>query len=683
MDASGTLARRNPPSLRIQANVALVHLLILAAAGWLIVVTESWNRWSPGELLVIAALTFVSDVTAVEIGASRLKISGSFLGVVPAAILLGGAPAALLGVLTIVVAWPRSREAGHYFRNNLVTYACAPLVSGLLFHAATRVLHVSPSDLSYYLLVFGAFMLALSLNFVGIAGYQCYLDGTSLLHKTRETLAPVLGAELFAALLTMAAVFMTQKLGVIGLALFGLVLFVFQYLVGELLTSKHRSDELQRMATTDELTGLANREAFRSRLSELIDGADGAGGVFGVMMMDLDRFKEINDTLGHHYGDMLLRELGPRLAAAVGPTGLVARFGGDEFAVIPGHATDDPDRLAELAAPLLKCVQEPFQIDELSLEVGVSIGIARFPRDGKDANALLRRADVAMYAAKESHSGWKLYEAQHDHHSLQRLGVLSDFRRGLAAEELIVHYQPIVNLDTLSPTGAEGLVRWQHPQLGLLPPGAFIQAVEQTGLIGPLTRYVLDRSIAQCAEWRREGRDLNVAVNLSVRNLLDRDLPREIERMLEHHSLPPEALQLEITESMIMSDPDRAMATVNRLSALGVCLSIDDYGTGYSSLANLRRLPIDELKIDRSFVTPMMKDESDLIIVRSTINLAHDLGLRIIAEGVEDEHTLEQLAMLGCDLVQGYHVSRPMAPEAFADWIRVADEDASAAGAGV
>jgi diguanylate cyclase len=322
-------------------------------------------------------------------------------------------------------------------------------------------------------------------------------------------------------------------------------------------------------------------------------------------------------------------------------------------------------------------------IDELSLEVGVSIGIARFPHDGKDANALLRRADVAMYAAKESHSGWKLYEAEHDHHSLQRLGVLSDFRRGLAAEELIVHYQPIVNLDTLSPTAAEGLVRWQHPQLGLLPPGAFIQAVEQTGLIGPLTRYVLDRSMAQCAEWRREGRELNVAVNLSVRNLLDRDLPREIERMLEHHSLPPDALQLEITESMIMSDPDRAMATVNRLSALGVRLSIDDYGTGYSSLANLRRLPIDELKIDRSFVTPMMKDESDLIIVRSTINLAHDLGLKIIAEGVEDEHTLEQLAMLGCDLVQGYHVSRPMAPEAFSDWIRVADEDTSATGAGV
>jgi diguanylate cyclase (GGDEF)-like protein len=444
---------------------------------------------------------------------------------------------------------------------------------------------------------------------------------------------------------------------------------IFQYLVGELLVSKRRSEELRRMATTDELTALANRETFRANLEQEIEACTRAGRAFPVMMMDLDRFKEINDTLGHHYGDMLLRELGPRLAACIGPDGMVARFGGDEFAILPGRFTDDPDELEELAMPLLGSVQQPFVVDELSLEVGASIGIARFPRDGRDAYTLLRRADVAMYAAKDSHTGCELYVAEHDHHSVQRLGALSDFRRGLATDEIIVHYQPIVDLEDLRVSGAEGLVRWQHPELGLLPPGAFIGAIEQTGLIGPLTRYVLERSIAQCAGWHREGRDLSVAVNLSVRNLLDRTLPKEIERLLDTYRLPPQALQLEITESMIMSDPERAMATVSRLSDLGVRLSVDDYGTGYSSLANLRRLPIDELKIDRSFVTPMLKDESDLIIVRSTINLAHDLGLKIIAEGVEDEPTLERLALLGCDHAQGFHLSRPMAPEDFAKWL--------------
>jgi EAL domain-containing protein (putative c-di-GMP-specific phosphodiesterase class I) len=282
-----------------------------------------------------------------------------------------------------------------------------------------------------------------------------------------------------------------------------------------------------------------------------------------------------------------------------------------------------------------------------------------------------------MYSAKETQTGCKLYAAEHDHHSLRRLSLLSDVRRALATDEVIVHYQPKVDLDNRRVWGAEALVRWQHPEHGLLPPAAFVHVVEQTGLIGPLTRHVLERSIWQCAAWRHDGQDLSVAVNLSVRNLLDRDLPSEIERMLSTSGLPPEALELEITESMIMSDPDRALATVTRLSALGVGLSVDDFGTGYSSLANLKRLPIDELKIDQSFVSPMLKDESDLIIVRSTINLGHDLGLNVIAEGVEDAPTLERLALIGCDLAQGYHVSRPLPPGAFVDWLERGGHDQS------
>ncbi|MBV8220536.1 MAG: EAL domain-containing protein, partial [Solirubrobacterales bacterium] len=410
---------------------------------------------------------------------------------------------------------------------------------------------------------------------------------------------------------------------------------------------------------------------FRTVLEERIAAAGEAGTTFAVMLIDLDRFKEINDTLGHHFGDELLRDLGPRLAEAIGPEGLVARLGGDEFAVLPGENTADADELEAIARRLTACVQQPVGVDEMMLEVGVSIGIARFPRDGEDPHSLLRSADVAMYAAKEAHAGCKVYAAALDRHSVRRLNVLSDFRRALDTDEIVVFYQPIMHLDGTRVHGAEALVRWQHPELGLLPPSDFMPIVEQTGLIGPMTRHVLERAVAQCAAWRRAGQELTVSVNLSVRNLLDPDLASLISDLLTIYRLDPAALELEITESMLMSDPDRSLITLTRLSQLGVGLSVDDYGTGYSSLANLRRLPIDELKIDRSFVSPMLSDESDLIIVRSTINLGHDLGLKVVAEGVEDEATLHRLEGLGCDLAQGYHFSKPLSAEAFNKWMGV------------
>jgi diguanylate cyclase (GGDEF)-like protein len=641
----------------------------LAGAALLIALTADAYHWKPWPMIVIAAFTIASDLTDVETGSPRLRISGSGLGLVLAAVLLGGGPAALIGVIAISVGWLHTREPAHHLRNNLAVYAWSPLLAGLLFAGATQALGVGTHQVAYYLLVFVAYVVALMVNFFAIAGYVCYLQHESLVEKTRVTLAPLLSAQLFSALLTMGAVYLTHELGTTGLAVLGLTFVIFQYLVGELLKSQQRSEELQRIVTTDELTGLANRERFREVMEERIREAREASGRLVVMLMDLDRFKEINDTLGHHYGDVLLRDLGPRLVDAVGVHGLVARLGGDEFGILPPQGSDDIAAVEQVASRLTKCVSAPFVVDELSLEVGVSIGIARFPEDGDDSHALLRCADIAMYAAKEAQCDFKLYAADQNQHSVRRLSVLSDIRHALSSDQIVVHYQPIVDVEDLTVTGAEGLVRWQHPELGLIPPGAFVQTVEQTGLIGPLTRHVLERSIAECASWRKEGRDLSVAVNLSVRNLLDRDLPREIERLLSAYSLPPEALELEITESMIMSDPERAVATVTRLSALGVRMSVDDFGTGYSSLANLRRLPIKDLKIDRSFVSPMLSDESDLIIVRSTINLGHDLGLRVIAEGVEDAATLQELALLGCDLAQGYHVSRPMAADAFEQWL--------------
>jgi diguanylate cyclase (GGDEF)-like protein len=680
MDADPKPTGSVPVRPRPAWGVVAAQVLGLAGVAAAIVATRGSARWSLDSLVVIAMMAVVSDLTCTDVPGSRVRLSGSFLGIVLASVLLGGGPAALVGMATIVVGWFRWRESFHHFLNNLVTFAWFPLLSGLFFHALVHLARTGPHQADYYLLVFATFLFALALNFLSVASFVCHLQGGSLLQKAREALVPVLSAELFSGLLTMVAVYVAVQLGIVGLTLFALVLVIFQHLVGELLLSQRRSKELHRMATVDDLTGLANRERFRARIEEEVAACRPTRKPFSVVLMDLDRFKEVNDTLGHDYGDLLLRELGPRLVEVVGPQGMVARLGGDEFAIFQGLHTDDVEELEAFAVRLLEAVKQPIVVDELSLELdgGVdelsleldgSVGLARFPHDGDDAHTLLRRADLAMYAAKKAQTGFKFYDRGLDESSAQRLSVLSDFRRALLNDELVVHYQPIVDLDNLAVRGAEGLVRWEHPERGLLPPGAFMQAVEQTGLIGPLTRHVLDRAMAQCAEWRRSGNELSVAVNLSVRNLLDHDLPNEIEELLSQHSLPPEALQLEITESMIMSDPERAIATVRRLSDLGIHLSVDDFGTGYSSLMNLRQLPINELKIDRSFVTPMLKDESDLIIVRSTINLGHDLGLRIVAEGVEDERTLMRLALLGADLAQGYHLSKPLPPEAFTRWL--------------
>ena len=606
------------------------------------------------------------EVTAV-VGAA--KVAGDMIGILMAIALLGPGPAALLAGVAILVSWVRCRPRAHLVVLNFSTFLWYPLAAGLFFHATVRLFDLGPQAAAYYLVVFPTFAVALLVNFTSIFATLCYLNRSSLVQAAREALVPLLSAQLFSALLSMAAIYVAIQAGTVGIAFTVLALLIFQYLVGELLKSKQRGDQLQRIATTDELTGLANRERFRARLDETIATARATDQAFAVMLLDLDRFKEVNDTLGHHFGDELLRDLGPRLAEAIGPEGLVARLGGDEFAVLPSEWTSDTDELEAIAGRLIGCVQQPVVVDEMTLEVGVSIGVARFPRDGEDPHSLLRSADVAMYAAKEAHSGCKVYAAALDRHSVRRLSVLSEFRRALDSDEIVVFYQPIMYMDGARVHGAEALVRWQHPELGLLPPSDFIPIVEQTGLIGPLTKHVLERAVAECTQWRRAGRELTVSVNLSVRNLLDPEVPALIGDLLAVYGLAPEALQLEITESMLMSDPDRSLVTLTRLAQLGVGLSVDDYGTGYSSLANLRRLPIDELKIDRSFVSPMLSDESDLIIVRSTINLGHDLGLKVVAEGVEDEATLTRLEGLNCDFAQGYHFSKPLPPEAFTQWM--------------
>ena len=427
-----------------------------------------------------------------------------------------------------------------------------------------------------------------------------------------------------------------------------------------------RADASRHQALHDVLTGLPNRALFHDRVDRALQNALRDGSHPVVMLLDLDRFKEINDALGHHNGDELLRLVGPRIARVLRSSDTVARLGGDEFAVLLPTAPD-AEAGAEVGEKILVALAEPFTVQGVELEVGASIGVACFPQHGEDVETLVQRADVAMYLAKGTRSGSELYVAERDAVP-DALAVVGDLRRGLDDGELALVYQPKVNLLTGEVRGVEALVRWMHPDRGLVLPASFVGHAEHTGLIRPLTMHVLEGALAQVGDWRRSGLDLSVAVNLSVRNLLDRSLPDDVAALLERWDVPATALELELTESTIMADPARAREILEALHDLGVGLSIDDFGTGYSSLGKLKQLPVDEIKIDRSFVTGMARDRSDATIVRSTIDLARNLGLRVVAEGIEDMEVRNELAELGCDLGQGYLFSEPLSGDALHGW---------------
>jgi diguanylate cyclase (GGDEF)-like protein len=430
-------------------------------------------------------------------------------------------------------------------------------------------------------------------------------------------------------------------------------------------TALHQSREL---ALTDELTGLANRRLFLQRLNAAL-GDDGDTPL-AVAMVDLDRFKELNDTLGHHAGDRLLAQLGPRLQDIVGDAGLVARLGGDEFALLlPGAGLA---KAAELGRRVGIALQMPFEIDGLEVVMDASIGAAMCPDDGLDAEALLQRADVAMYQAKEARTGFQAYDASRDRHSRERLSLMAELRRALERDELILHYQPKVELATGRVAGVEALVRWQHPVHGLRGPGAFLPHAEHTALMRPLTLHVLETALSQLAAWRADGLDLDVAVNLAVQNLLDLRTPGQVSELLARHGLPASALTLEVTESLMLHDPQRAGEVLADLKGLGVGLALDDFGTGYSSLEHLKRLPVNELKIDKSFVMAMDRDPADRAIVASTAALGRSLGLLVVAEGVESAASARVLTAIGCQLAQGFHYSPPVPADQLPGLVRAA-----------
>jgi diguanylate cyclase (GGDEF)-like protein len=428
------------------------------------------------------------------------------------------------------------------------------------------------------------------------------------------------------------------------------------------------SAEREHQALHDPLTGLPNRKLLLRKVRAAMADAGPTDQQVGLFLLDLDRFKDVNDTLGHHAGDELLTHVADRLGSVVRPEDTVARLGGDEFGVLL-PVIRDGSMAQEVAERIRTALAQPFLVAGVAIDLEASIGIALYPAHASQPDLLMQRADVAMYQAKETRSGIETYAADRDPHSTQRLSLFGQLRRAIEVGELVLHYQPKVDLGTGEVAGVEALVRWEHPERGLLPPDTFVPLAEQTGLMKSLTAHVLEEALRQTAAWSEAGLQVRMAVNVSARDLHDDTFCARVSDALARTGVPASFLELELTERVVMADPERALENLTALSRLGVRLSLDDFGTGYSSLAYLRRLPVTEIKIDKSFVLRMDVDDEDATIVRSTIDLAHGLGLRVLAEGVETAETWQRLHDLGCDAAQGYFLSRPYPAPVVTDWL--------------
>ena len=443
----------------------------------------------------------------------------------------------------------------------------------------------------------------------------------------------------------------------------------FNMLTGEL---KDLYEKLGTMAFSDPLTKLPNRTLFNDRVGQAINISERQQSSFALFMMDLDRFKQVNDTLGHTVGDKLLQQVAERLQGALRKSDTItrmsdetlARLGGDEFAaVLP---LIESGNYAGLAAKRIQdSMLQPFMIENHSLNVGISIGIALYPSNGTDADTLVRHADVAMYQAKKDQRGFVFYDSEQDRHSVFHLTMESELRSAMEQNKLQLYFQPKIDIPSGKICSAEALLRWIHPERGFVPPDEFIPIAEQSGLIEPLTQWVLNKALEQCTKWHTAGFPISVAVNLSARSLHNSNITEDVELALANWKVPSSGLCLELTESAIMADPEQAMDILTKLNDMGVLLSVDDFGTGYSSLAYLKKLPVNEIKIDKSFVMDMTRDSNDSAIVHSIVDLAHNMSLKVVAEGVETQEILQHLTLMGCDIAQGYYFDRPLPPEDF------------------
>jgi len=436
--------------------------------------------------------------------------------------------------------------------------------------------------------------------------------------------------------------------------------------------NKRYLDKLESLANHDPLTSLPNRTLFYRRVKDAFENSSRSRKM-ALLLLDLDRFKEINDTLGHAAGDKVLKQLGPRLEVELGESpGMVARLGGDEFAIFLPNIRN-PQHAVVMAHRFLDSVCQVFEIEGFQTEISASVGVALAPDHASDASTLMRYADVAMYHAKNRLKGVSLYDSAFDSHTPKRLALIGALGTAIRENQLYLQYQPKVSVLNGSVSGLEALLRWNHPTMGFVSPGEFVPIAEMSSFIYAMSSWVLEQTIKQCAQWRNAGVDLVVAMNLSARNLIDDRIVSDLKRFLQKYNLPGENLEMEITESTLMSDPERALISLSKIDELGVSLAIDDFGTGYSSLAYLKKLPVKTLKIDGSFVQGMEKDDQDEIIVNSTIQLAHNLGLNIVAEGVETEEVFQRLIKLGCDNAQGYFISRPLDADKVTEWMEMSE----------
>lgn len=417
----------------------------------------------------------------------------------------------------------------------------------------------------------------------------------------------------------------------------------------------------------DQLTGLPNRNFLYDKIDGLIRDGGLRRSSFVVLMMDLNQFKEINDSMGHQAGDKLIQYVATRIKKILRVTDIFVRLGGDEFAVLlPGA---DEKTAKTVAQSIVQFMREPFKVDRRQIPIGLSIGLARYPDDGTSADMLIQHADVAMYQAKDSGTGYAVYDASADQYTTDRLNMLCNLRDAMDNHEITLYYQPIVDLGRGNVWGVEALARWQHAELGMVMPSEFIPLAVQSNLMRPLSQYILQAAIQQMAQWRDDGIELRMSVNLSVHDIQDVLLPEKLRSLIERYRINPARLVLEITESSVMTDSHSVRVVIEQLHDMGVTLAIDDFGTGYSSLAYLKQIPADEIKIDKSFVRDMTRDDNDAVIVRTTIDLAHNMGRQVIAEGVEDREAYDLLEILRCDLVQGYYICKPLPEPKLRQWL--------------
>jgi diguanylate cyclase (GGDEF)-like protein len=641
-----------------------VALLGLAALGVIVGVSPlDVHRLGSLEFLALALSVMLGELFPLELprrsGDGEVTTSTMFTF----ALLLGvGLVPALAAQLTASVAqdrlagkpwWQVGFNIGQYTLSVTAAAAVQWLIAG---HGVLQTGTLVPIDLVAVVAAAAAFFIV---NLLLVTRATTLYEGTPFRHALMTDLP--FGLSVGAVLLCLAPV-------VVTVLRYSPLLYplVFVPLIGVYATGGQtvRAATAEHLATHDSLTELPNRRWFREAAGRALGSPSVLSGA--LLLIDLNGFKDVNDTLGHHHGDLVLRELGPRLRDSFREQDLVARLGGDEFAVFMPAA--DPEAAQEAVQRLQCALRTPVEVEGVSIELAASTGLAWYPEHGDDVDTLLQRADVAMYHAKDSQRQLVAYRPEDDYHSPARLALVADLRRALAEDRLVLHYQPQVELGLGVPVAAEGLVRWEHPHRGLLGPPEFIEVAERSGLIRDLTHRVLDLGLRDLRVWNEAGRNLSLSLNISVRSLLDRRFPDEVDRLLAAHRVDGRALTLELTESSLMVDPEVAKRTMHDLSELGVSFAVDDFGTGYSSLAYLTDLPIGELKIDRSFVQAINADARNAIVVRSTIELARNLGLRTVAEGIEDAEALEMLRSLGCELAQGFHVSHALPAASLVRW---------------